>query len=242
MTRQHEFDLERIVPDLLDENESLERDTLEIHLARYRFASSYVEKKRVLDLACGVGYGSAVLHDAGAERVLGVDLSPDAIAYARNNYAADNLEFEQGNGMTFTPSFESQVIVSLETIEHIPDPRGFVHRLASFLSPKGLLIGSVPTTLSTDANPYHLHDFSEKSFRTLFNEAGLDVINDMHQVHTFSPMEILKTGKSSKRNYQVRKNLFTYYLTHPWMAFRRLGTTIRHGFANKYVVLVGKKR
>ena len=72
-----------------------------LHLQRYRFAMPYVGGKRVLDLACGTGYGSYALRTLGAREVAWVDLSEEAIAYARKNYARTGLSYEIGNALTW---------------------------------------------------------------------------------------------------------------------------------------------
>ncbi|MFM7116190.1 MAG: class I SAM-dependent methyltransferase, partial [Planctomycetota bacterium] len=59
----------------------------EFHLARYRFASSYVSGKDVVDIACGTGYGTRLLCESGkAKSVLGIDIDDAAIAYARKKH------------------------------------------------------------------------------------------------------------------------------------------------------------
>lgn len=181
------FDMERIIPDLLSREDALERETLELHLARYRFAANFVAGRRVLDIACGVGYGSALLREAGASSVLGVDLSPEAIGYANEHYAGDGIAFVQADAMTFEPHQSFDMVVSLETIEHLPDAAGFVKRLISFANPGGIVVGSVPITLSSDVNPYHLHDFTARSFRELFSGHGLTIIDELPQLQPFSP-------------------------------------------------------
>ena len=238
------FDLERIVPDQLSAD-PFERETLEIHAARYRFAAQWVAAKtkesRVLDLACGVGYGSAILKLAGAGQVTGVDLSDQAVAYAREHYAAPGVSFVCSEGAAFTPAGLFDVVVSLETIEHVPDARGFVAQLTRFVAPGGVLIGSVPTTLSSDVNPHHLHDFSAGEFRAMFASNGLTLVDEMTQIQRFSPLGLRKLAGHSARSYQLRPHLGRYYAGHPGMLVRRLWTTLRHGFANHYLVLVGQK-
>ena len=63
------------------------------HIVRYLFASQFVRSKVVLDAACGTGYGSSLLLDKGAKKVIGVDISKDAIDYCNQNYKKENLEY-----------------------------------------------------------------------------------------------------------------------------------------------------
>jgi SAM-dependent methyltransferase len=236
------FDLERMVPDLLSDD-AIERSMLALHLQRYEFAARFVRNKRVLDLACGAGYGSALLKNAGASEVVGVDLSPECVRYARDRYQRPGIEFLEGDGMTFVPASACDVIVSLETIEHLPDANGFVVRLARLLAPGGVLVGSVPTTLSTDVNPYHLHDFTPREFRDLFRSAGLETLDELAQDQPFSPLGLLAFGtRRSSRRHQLRQGLVGYYAQHPSHLVRRLLTVLRHGFCNKYLAIAGQKQ
>lgn len=235
------FDLERIVPELLSFEDPLEADTLRLHLDRYRFAGRFVVGRRVLDMACGVGYGSALLAEAGAARVVGVDLSEDAIAHARAHYARDGVEFVRADATAFAPGGPVDVIVSLETIEHLPDAEGFVRRIATLVAPGGVVVGSVPTTLSSDVNPYHLHDFSARRFRRLFAACGLAIVDEMKQAQPFSLLGVLRACGGSRRDWGLRKNLAGYYLRRPDMAARRLAAVLVHGFKNEYLVLAGRR-
>lgn len=240
MTTAAPIDLERMVPDLLSDDRT-ERSMLESHLRRYEFAARFVRGKRVLDLACGAGYGSALLKDAGASEVVGVDVSAECVRYARQRYLQPGIEFLEGDGMTFASAGGCDVIVSLETIEHVPDANGFVAHLASLLVPGGILVGSVPTTLSTDVNPFHLHDFTPRQFRALFRSLGLDTLDELEQVQTFSPLGLLSFGSRSSRRHQLRQGLVRYYAEHPRQLVRRVLTTLRHGFSNKYLAIAAQK-
>ena len=114
------------------------------HWHRYHFASRFVAGKRVLDAACGEGYGAALLGRQAAH-VTGVDLSPDAIAHARAAYASDRVEFLEGS-CTRLPVADASidVAVSFETLEHIREQEEFVDELARVLKPGGVLLLSCP--------------------------------------------------------------------------------------------------
>ena len=64
-----------------------------LHIATYDFAEQFTRDKRVLDYGCGSGYGSARIA-AGAVEVIGVDVADDAVTYAREQFAGDNLHFQ----------------------------------------------------------------------------------------------------------------------------------------------------
>ena len=133
------------------------------HLQRYLFARERAHG-RVLDVACGVGYGSYIL-GTSAEAVVGVDVAPAAVAEARAQHTRPNVSFHLGPLESLpadTPPFAAAV--SLETIEHVPDPRGFLGELHRRLQAGGLLVLSAPNVFQHTRgtppvpNPFHLHE------------------------------------------------------------------------------------
>ncbi len=144
--------------------------TADAHVARYAWARQFVRPgDRVLDAACGLGYGSAILADATlADSVVGVDVDEDAIRYATDHYARDRrrLNFETRNLSTVSDwsraSFD--VIVSFETLEHLAAPAKFLAECQRLLTPGGRLICSVPNECLDDdgdnSRPQHLHIFT----------------------------------------------------------------------------------
>jgi SAM-dependent methyltransferase len=227
--------LERLVPDRVEPGDATGHETLELHVARYRFAAEHARAGRLLDLACGVGYGTRLVADrADAElEALGVDVSDEAVAYATERYARPGVSYRVDDAYGFEDPAGFDTIVSLETIEHLPDPDRFVERLAALLRPGGILVASVPTTPSVDANPHHLHDFTEGSFRRLFSRHGLREEAALCQVQPV-PLRSLLRG-DEKRMKEVRPNLPGYYARHPGALLRRGIATLRYGFANRYL-------
>jgi SAM-dependent methyltransferase len=153
------FTGERFVPGVAGEIE------LE-HVHRYAFACRYTAGKRVLDAACGEGYGSALLAQA-ATTVAGVDIDGATLAHAAERYrAVSNLAFHQASAAALPfadASFDA--IVSFETIEHLPavDQPKMLAEFARVLAPNGLLILSAPNRVEYSdkrgyANPFHCHE------------------------------------------------------------------------------------
>jgi SAM-dependent methyltransferase len=229
--------LERLVPDQLAPRDLTGGEALRISLERYEFAARHARAGRLLDIACGVGYGTRLLADRGAGRIeaLGVDLSPEAIDYARARYGGERTRFLAADARTFDDPSRFDTIVSIETIEHLPRPADFVAQLVRLLRPGGLLVASVPTTPSVDANPHHLHDFSARSFRRLLAPHGLAERAALVQEQPWRLGAVL--ARSEPRLRGVRRGLPAWYATHPASLVRRIASTLRHGFTNRYLTV-----
>jgi SAM-dependent methyltransferase len=146
------------------------------HYARYAWASQFAAGSRVLDGACGMGYGSAILAAAGASEVVGVDLDEKVIAQV-GAAAGAGTRFEVADlrDLPFGDD-EFDLVVSFETIEHVPDPKTVLDELARVLKPGGLLLISTPNRdVYTPGNPFHqrelapneLEDELAKHFRSV---------------------------------------------------------------------------
>ncbi len=144
-------------------------EVMQEHLDRYLFVLQYVKGKRVLDVACGSGYGSQLLAKE-AKSVVGVDISPYAIEYAQTHYPADNLQYIQEDATKLPFEDDSfDVVVSFETIEHIEDYTTFLRECRRVLRQSGLFICSTPNSLISSPNgniinPYHVIEFSYEEF------------------------------------------------------------------------------
>jgi SAM-dependent methyltransferase len=232
--------LERLVPDELLKDEATGRQAFNLHIERYEFAARKLrDAKSILDIACGVGYGSRLLKDSlPAALVTGVDSSADAIEYANDRYALPGLTFRVADGTTFDDG-PFDAVVSLETIEHLPDPQPFIQRVTTrLLRPSGIFIGSVPVTPSMDANPHHLHDFTARSFRKLLTSRGLIEFDRLHQIQPYSPVAVIT--RTEERMQSMRPKILVYYCQHPQKAFLRLKSLILDGFKNKYLTIAAR--
>ena len=140
------------------------------HLARYRFATLYIRNKSVLDIACGTGYGTRMLSDGGATYVDGVDINAEVVAFAQETYGTSQISYYIGDVCSFNQGKKYDVIVSFETIEHIPDYSCTLSNLYNLLCESGILIISSPNRLITSPascsfkdkpiNKFHVHEFS----------------------------------------------------------------------------------
>ncbi|HXN39029.1 MAG TPA: class I SAM-dependent methyltransferase, partial [Solirubrobacteraceae bacterium] len=105
---------ERTLPDVPEENYWFRR-----HLVVYEWIAEQVAGMRVIDMACGEGYGSDTLATRAAS-VVGVDANPQAHEHARLRYRRTNLRFERDLIETF--SEQADAVVFLQTIEHLREP------------------------------------------------------------------------------------------------------------------------
>ena len=152
-----EFTGERFTPECV-------REIWYEHWHRYAFARTLAAGRRVLDAACGEGYGSDLLA-ATAHSVVGVDISPQAIEHARQRYGArGNLEFRQGDctALEFGDG-EFDLVVSFETLEHVAAQEALIAGFARVLKPEGVLLVSSPdkrtySELQGFRNEFHVRE------------------------------------------------------------------------------------
>ena len=163
---------ERTLPDIPAENYWYQR-----HLAVYEWIGSRVRGLRVLDMACGEGYGAEVLAREAAA-VTGVDANPEAHDHARLRYRKANLRFERGLVEDFGEPASYDAVAFLQTIEHVRDPLPVLHRLRELLAPRGAAYVSTPNVLtlapagaSHSGNPWHLNEYRHDEFRALCEAA-----------------------------------------------------------------------
>jgi ubiquinone/menaquinone biosynthesis C-methylase UbiE len=144
------------------------------HRSRYRFAQPHVAGKRVLEIACGTGFGSHMLAEAGAKSVVGVDVTVDAVAAASRAFASPHVHFLQGDGTALPFADDTfDVVTSFETIEHIPKYPVFVKELRRVTTAGGHLILSTPNALLTSQyprNPFHVHEFVPEELQELLRQ------------------------------------------------------------------------
>jgi len=232
--------LERIVPDQLQSAEATGSETLQLHMERYAFATENLIQGRVLDIACGVGYGTAMLATSKLiTHAMGVDISAAAVRFASQRYGNEKISFQCSDALTFSSDNCFENIVSLETIEHVDHPQIFFAHLASMLAPGGRLVASVPVTPSVDANPHHKSNFSVKSFREMGDAASLLFLKSLDQVQPYNAIAIAR--RQEARSANLRRNLASFYFRNPSHLLLRLWSTLRDGFANKYLTAVWEK-
>lgn len=157
---------ERTLPDVPEENYWYRR-----HLAVYEWIAARVAGQRVVDMACGEGYGADALARKAAS-VVGVDANPEAHEHARLRYARRSLRFERDLVERFSEPCDA--VVFLQTIEHLREPGPVLERFRSMLAPGGTAYVSTPNLLTLappgahkSDNPWHVREYRAAEFRSL---------------------------------------------------------------------------
>ncbi|MGI8411009.1 MAG: class I SAM-dependent methyltransferase [Solirubrobacteraceae bacterium] len=162
---------ERTLPDVPAENYWFRR-----HLAVYEWIAARIAGRRVIDMACGEGYGAEVLSRSAAQ-VVGVDANPEAHEHALRRYPSENLRFERGLVETYGAESwraAADAIVFLQTIEHVHDPLAVLAHFRALLAPGAVAYISTPNLLTLAApgavksdNPWHLKEYRAHEFGQL---------------------------------------------------------------------------
>jgi 2-polyprenyl-3-methyl-5-hydroxy-6-metoxy-1,4-benzoquinol methylase len=173
---------ERTLPDVPAENYWYRR-----HLAVYEWIARRTAGLRVVDLACGEGYGSDVLAAAGASSVVGVDANPQAHEHARLRYVRPNLRFARDLVETFSQPCDA--VVFLQTIEHVRNPDEILEHVKELIGPSGVAYVSTPNVLTLapegaarSGNPWHVKEYRAHEFRSLCEAhfASVEVLGLFH--------------------------------------------------------------
>ena len=167
MARVNEQEIERII------DVAVPIEWVRGHLARYEFALPAVAGRRVLDMACGTGYGTHFVARQGAPAsILGVDIDPDAVRYAQLRYHDPGLRYDRQDACAHWTDERFDVVISWETIEHVPSPDLMLAAVTRMLEPDGVFYVSTPIRVGghlgdKPANPYHVREWAHEEFEAL---------------------------------------------------------------------------
>lgn len=157
-----QFTGERIVPGAANCEPTFARKMYQEHVARYQFASALAAKAAVLDVGCGVGYGSQHLARNGAATVLAIDIAADAIDHARAHFAHPLVHFECRSALDLDMPGRFDLVTCFEVIEHLTaaDQEQLLDVIKRSLKPKGILAVSTPRPHETMRSDYHVHELN----------------------------------------------------------------------------------
>ena len=142
------------------------------HVERYSLLRQYASGN-VLDMACGCGYGSHLLAtNPAVEHVTGVDADAEAIAHAQLHFQNPKITFLKSTIEDFTSKRKLDLVISVETIEHLKDISVFVECLRR--NEVGKFIVTYPSKKTTHYNKFHYHDLSFNAVEKLFSEYRLE--------------------------------------------------------------------
>lgn len=187
------FTGERMIPEI-----NIGQQIYVEHMARYFFASQFVKRKKVLDIACGSGYGSYYLLQQGAREVVGVDISMEAVNYAKEKYLHRKITFIKGDAEKLPFDEQFDVIITLETIEHLHEQLAFLQEMKRVLKKDGVLILSTPNALvHPKGNIFHTTEFNQKKLADLLSRY-FENIEILYQDNMIS--SAIMTSKSLGQN------------------------------------------
>jgi len=158
---------ERVIPKIMDPTNGM----LIEHITRYEFAKQFCTG-RVLDIACGVGYGTQVLlnQNPNIKELVGIDISEESINYAKDNYSFIETSYYVDDALNpelYKTYGTFDTIVSFETIEHFEGDELFIENLYNLLKPGGTLVISTPFGRGRHKPcgcPFHVYQYKEEEF------------------------------------------------------------------------------
>ena len=160
------------------------------HERRYRYVRKFIREQRVLDVACGSGFGIKILSSVSPV-IVGVDYSFEAVNFAKLNFMrrVDGGVLANASSIPFVDnSFD--VVVSFETIEHLREPVKFLKEIKRVLVPNGQFYISTPVKKGNRLDQYHLHEYGIDEFINLLSRFfSIDKVEG--QRFMFSPLFFL---------------------------------------------------
>jgi len=207
----------------------------EEHLSRYDYIRGMVKGKKVLDIACGTGFGSELLLRSGAARVVAADVSLEAIESCTKRLQqfeglSWTCHYQDGTNMTYEPN-TFDIVVSFETIEHIPAADEFLKEISRVLKPGGMLVLSTPNGRITNPlkgkpiNPFHVYEYDPIELQNLITpyfEIELAAGHHVRKEYGIAPF--LPSFKREELNIRQKIN-FIY-----WRILLRMPSMVRNFF------------
>lgn len=214
-----------------------------IHKITYDYALQFVKDKIVLDFGCGSGYGSALIADS-CKKIVGIDISKDAISYAESNYKNQRLSFQHVEDVSEEkipfPDNSFDTVLSFQVIEHVKNTDAYLSEIHRVLCPDGYFMAATPnreTRLFKFQKPWNQWHLTEYSSSDLFKTLS----------KYFKSVQILSIGGDSRivlneLNRTKKLRILTLPFTLPFipdslriasLEFLKALNAIRHGLSLK---------
>ncbi|MBN2007733.1 class I SAM-dependent methyltransferase [candidate division KSB1 bacterium] len=185
------------------------------HRFAYDYVSQFIEKKSVLDIGCGAGYGSKLLSEKAME-VVGIDQSAEAISYCKRNYQAANLSYQQADATTLSLNRQFDAAVTFQAIEHFEDVSAFIDIVKKHVVPGGQIFITTPNILPTqksrNKNDYHCSEMTYQEFHdqlsqkfSEFKIVGITFANKNLLRTILGKTPLYKLGKQLKRGSNLKR-------------------------------------
>jgi len=178
------------------------------HIIRYLLACQYTKGKTILDAGCGTGYGSYLISKHGlGKQIQAVDISPQTIIYAKENYGKSNIDFHVDDILNLKTIKDKTIdlAISFEVIEHISKQNKFLLQIKRVLKNKGLFIVSTPNVLTyPKGNKYHLKELGPNEFKQLLNKhfKNITILNQ----NFFLSQEINIPNNNKQKDINIKNN------------------------------------
>ena len=166
------------------------------HVARYEWAARIIGSgRRVIDFACGIGYGANIIAESG-NTVLAIDRETSAVAYGSEHFSHERIMFRSGVLDDFVPPHRNyDFAVCFETIEHLDDP---LRALKTLHQAAQHLVASVPNeeVFPYAGQKFHHRHYTRRQFADLLAAAGWRVTGWFGQADKFSEIEPTLNGRT----------------------------------------------
>jgi ubiquinone/menaquinone biosynthesis C-methylase UbiE len=217
------------------------------HTARYKWAAEQAAGRSVADAACGTGYGARRLLEAGATRVDGFDLSPEAIAEARRLHTAPGVRFEVADVTRLPcPDHTYDLFLSFETIEHVQDDLALLREVKRVLKPDGTFLCSTPNRTLTNPgisitgrpfNPFHVREYTQPELEGLLRTVFPSVTFLGQSFRRRGYARVLNRIGGVSRMLAVRLHQCRKLLDVPWEKLERHYPTVLPGMGEPEVLV-----
>ncbi|NLI97162.1 methyltransferase domain-containing protein [bacterium] len=218
---------ERVYPKEMDAHamDNIQGIMYKVFTTRYKVARDWLRSHfgsreiRILDIACGSGYGSEILSDLG--EVTGVDIDKETVEYARKNYSNGRTAFLEGNAddASFLRTLgHFDAVVSLATVEHVAEPYSYMNWIRKAIGPRGAAVVCFPSVVTMDwAAPHHKRDISKPTARKLFYNTGFEIKKSFYQNHKLDIRNLINEVSHDDNQIPVPrlKEWAKYFLLNP---------------------------